>query len=88
MPGPISLIERRDAPADAGVVQLLEKALQEAKDGRLKSVLILKVERLGNWQSVWDGTMLLTQLIGILECAKHDLLCRERERPPVGDDPA
>lgn len=88
MPGPISLVERRDAPVDAGVVQLLEKALQEAKDGQLKGVLILKVDRFGDWQAPWDGAVFVTQFIGLLECAKHDLLCRERERPPVQDDPA
>lgn len=87
MSDPISLVERRAAPAVQSVVAILEGALDAARAGKTKGVVLIEVDHADDFRCRSTGDLRLTQTIGLLEVAKHDALEAERARPPAGEVP-
>ena len=83
MTAPVSLAERRAAPLREDVIGLLEAALEEARAGKLKGVVLIRVDHADDFNCRSEGDLRLTQVIGLLEVTKHDALEAERARPPV-----
>lgn len=55
----------------AGVVRVLERALAEASEGNISSVLIIALHPGGEWSDWQSSTEQMSEMIGRIEIAKQ-----------------